>query len=152
MKDHVPTKITVHCSATLNGRTFSIEAIRKDHKARGFEDIGYHKVIDVDGTVYDGRPLNKVGAHVEGHNTGNLGICLIGTDKFTQAQFNSLRSVLDGLFLNFFQILKSELYCHNQFDTAIKQGKICPGMSINKLLTWYLTHDENIVGEFKLKG
>ena len=29
----------------------------------GFSDIGYHFVVAVDGTVYEGRPLDRVGAH-----------------------------------------------------------------------------------------
>lgn len=29
----------------------------------GFADIGYHVVVGVDGTVYEGRPLDRVGAH-----------------------------------------------------------------------------------------
>lgn len=109
-------------------------------------------LIQPNGEKVNGRPLNQVGAHVEGHNTGNLGICLIGTDKFLGLQFAMLRGQIDNLLQNFFQILKSELYCHNQFDTAIKQGKCCPGFPVNVLLTWYWTHDESLLEPYKFKG
>ncbi len=44
----------------------------------GWSDIGYHKVVYLDGSVHDGRPMTKVGAHVKGHNTNTLGYCYIG--------------------------------------------------------------------------
>lgn len=145
----VPNKITIHCSDSPNGKSVSMEEIRKWHLARGFDDIGYHLVIDIDGMVSRGRPLNVVGAHVEGHNTGNIGICLVGATKYSVAQFGALRYQLDSLFMCF-PIPKWELYCHNQWDTAIKQGKTCPNMSINNLLYWYVTQDEKAILSYKL--
>ena len=71
-----------HCSATPEGRKVSVATIRKWHKARGWSDIGYHKVVYLDGSVHDGRPMSRIGAHVKGHNTGSLGYCYVGgTDK-----------------------------------------------------------------------
>ena len=67
-----------HCSATPEGRHVTVDTIRKWHTDRGWSDIGYHKVVYLDGTVHDGRPAAKVGAHVKGHNTGTLGYCYIG--------------------------------------------------------------------------
>jgi len=67
-----------HCSATPEGRKVTVATIRKWHKAKGWSDIGYHKVVYLDGSVHDGRPMNKIGAHVKGHNTGTLGYCYIG--------------------------------------------------------------------------
>ena len=52
--------------------------IRKWHKARGWKDIGYHKVVYLDGSVHGGRPMNKKGAHVKARNKGTLGYCYIG--------------------------------------------------------------------------
>jgi N-acetyl-anhydromuramyl-L-alanine amidase AmpD len=48
------------------------------HKQRGFRKIGYHYFIRLDGTVETGRPLEEVGAHVEGHNANSIGICYAG--------------------------------------------------------------------------
>ncbi|MDQ3035655.1 MAG: peptidoglycan recognition protein, partial [Myxococcota bacterium] len=44
----------------------------------GWCDIGYHFLVGRDGTVYEGRPLTQLGAHVGGHNTGNIGIAFVG--------------------------------------------------------------------------
>lgn len=134
---HVPKMVTVHCADSKNGQPYPLEQMRADHIARGFKDIAYHKIIQPSGTVEDGRPLNVVGAHVAGHNTGNLGICMVGGTQFTRAQWDALRRTLDGIFLTYFGIRKTEIYCHYLFDTAIKEGKTCPNVPINVLLLWY---------------
>lgn len=67
-----------HCTATPEGKEFSREAIREMHLARGFSDIGYHKLIHLDGSVSEGRPESQVGAHVANHNTGTLGYSYVG--------------------------------------------------------------------------
>ena len=96
--------VVIHCSATTNGKSLarhgksSIEIIDEWHRNRDppFDMVGYHYVIDVDGEIQLGRPLNRTGAHCFGFNK-SWGICLIGTDKYTQAQFSSLRCVLESL-------------------------------------------------------
>ncbi|WP_270680646.1 peptidoglycan recognition protein family protein [Nocardiopsis suaedae] len=76
----------------------------------GWDDIGYHLLIDPEGTLYEGRstggplpvfsgvPLPGAarcvtGAHAVGHNAGNIGICLMG--DFTSAMPS--RSARDAL-------------------------------------------------------
>ncbi len=67
-----------HCTATPEGKEFTREAIDKMHRARGFNKIGYHKLIHLDGRVSEGRPESEVGAHVQGHNTGSIGYSYVG--------------------------------------------------------------------------
>ena len=71
-------KIIVHCSATPEGRDVSTEEIRSWHLDRGWSDIGYHFVIELDGTICDGRPIEIAGAHAQGHNKDSIGICYVG--------------------------------------------------------------------------
>lgn len=71
-------EIVLHCSATPEGRHVTVETIRKWHKKRKWKDIGYHFVIYLDGSIHDGRPLDQIGAHVRGRNTGTIGICYVG--------------------------------------------------------------------------
>ena len=54
---------------------------------RGWCDIGYHFVIDRDGKIYEARSLDQRGAHVGTHNTGNIGISLIGCYGTSCPQF-----------------------------------------------------------------
>lgn len=72
------TSIIVHCSATPEGRDVSTEEIRQWHLDRGWSDIGYHYVVELDGTIADGRPVEKVGAHASGHNKNSIGVCYVG--------------------------------------------------------------------------
>lgn len=95
----------VHCTATREGVEFSVHAVRKMHLARGWSDIGYHFLIGLDGQIWSGRPIEKIGAHVQGHNTGSVGISYVGgidakgraKDTRTAAQKESLRRLLADL-------------------------------------------------------
>ena len=71
-------KIIVHCSATPEGRNFTVKQIDAWHRQRGFNGIGYHFVIYLDGSVNVGRPLAKAGAHCKGQNDHSIGVCYIG--------------------------------------------------------------------------
>lgn len=72
------THITIHCSATPPSMDIGVKRILQMHLDRGFDREGYHFIIKRDGERQDGRPLDMQGAHVGGHNPGNIGICLIG--------------------------------------------------------------------------
>lgn len=100
--------IVIHCSASPNGKAVSAQEIDSWHRQRGFKrtapvgqphlpHIGYHYVIDVDGTVTEGRSLGEIGAHVAGSNARSVGICLVGTDRFTPAQWSALYTLRDDL-------------------------------------------------------
>lgn len=67
-----------HCTATPEGREVSVKEIDSWHRARGWSGIGYHKVVHLNGSVENGRPIEKVGAHVEGHNTNTIGYVYVG--------------------------------------------------------------------------
>ena len=72
-------RIILHCSATREGKDFSVDTIREWHvNGRGWSDIGYHWVIRLDGSIEVGRPLEKSGAHTKGHNKDSVGVCYIG--------------------------------------------------------------------------
>ena len=77
--------IIIHCSATRAGQDLRAKDIDQMHRARGFNQIGYNFVIDLDGTVETGRPLSIDGAHCntkgfskESYNKHSIGICYIG--------------------------------------------------------------------------
>ncbi len=86
--------LIVHCSDTANNENLTAKDIHKMHLGFGWDGIGYHKVICRSGEIQEGRPEFWKGAHVKGKNDISLGVCLIGRDKFTVEQFNSLTKVL----------------------------------------------------------
>ncbi len=119
--------LVVHCTATPEGRPHTVADIRSWHKAKGWSDIGYHYVIYLDGSVHPGRPVEKIGAHVVGHNTGSIGIVYVGgtdakgrsKDTRTVAQKASLRKLLMELASKY--KVKRILGHHDLFA-----GKDCP--------------------------
>lgn len=71
-------EIIVHCTATPEGKDYTVDDITRWHKERGFKTIGYHYVVYRDGSVHEGRPLAEVGAHCKGHNAHSIGVCYVG--------------------------------------------------------------------------
>lgn len=72
------TEIIVHCSATPDGRDYTVDDIRRWHKQRGYSDVGYHYIVYRNGQLVQGRDINVIGAHAAGHNAHSVGICYIG--------------------------------------------------------------------------
>lgn len=72
------TEIIVHCSATPEGRDYTVDDIRRWHKQRGYSDVGYHYIVYRNGQLVQGRDINVMGAHASGHNAHSIGICYIG--------------------------------------------------------------------------
>ena len=66
-------KIVVHHSASKPETT--VEQIDSWHKDRGWWGIGYHYVVDHNGEIQEGRPVNKPGAHTRGENKDSIGTC-----------------------------------------------------------------------------
>lgn len=72
-------KIIVHCSATPECKAFSVADIDRWHRARGWKGCGYHFVILLDGSVQNGCPIERVGAHAGAAlNPHSIGVCYIG--------------------------------------------------------------------------
>tara|TARA_R110000772_G_scaffold31754_2_gene78065 strand:+ start:1304 stop:1810 length:507 start_codon:yes stop_codon:yes gene_type:complete len=94
----------MHVSATKMSQDYTIEDCKRYHKSKGWSDIGYHFYIEKDGTLHQGRPLDKNGAHVSGFNSGTIGICTEGgldergvpKDTMTDLQ----RLTVEGLLLS----------------------------------------------------
>lgn len=123
------TEIIVHCSATSEGKDFTVMDIRRWHKLQGWSDIGYHYVIYRNGHIEPGRDVDLIGAHCEGHNAHSIGVCYVGgvardgktpKDTRTLAQKAALISVLTELKQMYHG---AKIYGHRDFD---KKGKACP--------------------------
>ena len=123
-------RIIWHCSATPAGSDVSAATIRKWHTdpepiGRGWLDIGYHFVIRLDGTVEEGRPVERAGAHTRGHNADSIGICYVGggvqvyRDTRTPEQKQALYELTKRLLK---EHPGATVHGHNEFDS----GKACP--------------------------
>ena len=120
-------EIIIHCADTPEGRDVRAEDIKRWHtKERGWNDIGYHYVIDLDGTIEPGRPIEVAGAHCTGHNADSIGICYVGgcdakmqpKDTRTEEQKASLITLLKYLVAKYPGV---KIYGHRDFSS-----KACP--------------------------
>lgn len=97
--------IIVHCSATKAGMDFGVRDIDRWHRERGMDGVGYHYVVRLDGTVEEGRKLERVGAHCLKWNERSVGICYIGglneaglpADTRTEKQKEAMRRLIGVL-------------------------------------------------------
>lgn len=120
-------KIIVHCTATRAGREVTVAEIDSWHRARGFNCIGYHYVVALDGEVLPGRPEEQIGAHCLGHNADSIGVAYVGglaadgktpSDTRTPAQRASLRALIDSLRTRY-----PGVTVHSHYEFA---AKACP--------------------------
>lgn len=128
-------QLIIHCSDTEGGNAAAIKRFHTTPppNGRGWDDIGYHYVIDQDGTIEPGRSEEVIGAHCEGHNHDSLGICLIGVNQFTTAQWDSLKHLLISI-MDHHGLTEDAIHCHHEYDTAIAQGKTCPNFDREEVL------------------
>lgn len=120
-------EIIIHCTATPEGREYTVTEIRRWHIQRGFTDIGYHYVIHLDGRVEPGRNVDIAGAHCTGHNANSIGVVYVGgcgkdgktpKDTRTEAQKSALANLLLDL-----RKLYPRATIHGHRDFA---NKACP--------------------------
>lgn len=121
-------KIIVHCSATPEGRDVKTETIRDWHvNDNHWKDIGYHYIIELDGSIHKGRDENVVGAHCSGQNANSIGVCYVGgvakngktpKDTRTEAQKQSLLELLKSLKAKY---PNATIHGHREFA-----AKACP--------------------------
>ena len=136
--------IVLHCSDSHFGDTSLIDSW---HRKRGWKGIGYHYVIlnsypDSesqrlkrpkfwrDGVIENGRPVEETGAHTRGHNSGSIGICMIGRDIFTLCQYQALEKLLRRITHTHPGI---SLFGHYELISAGNQPKSCPNIDMDWL-------------------
>ena len=164
--------IVIHCSASPNERTlfegkFGTPGFRSPdmvidawHKERGFqrdtywrgrqnsrlEAIGYHFLIARNAALFTGRHEEEMGAHAAGWNRNSLGICLVGTDKFTDLQWLKLKATVTGLAKRYdIPLSQPELVVQGKQGIVAARGicghrdlpghnKACPGFDVSAWL------------------
>jgi hypothetical protein len=139
--------IVIHHSAQAIPMNKDWFSIRRLHLARFVHGSGYPRIMERDGTMYDGRKAQRVGAHAP-PNRNRFGICLIGWNEehhpgamsreaikagwkpewaWTEKQWDALVQVHLPYFI---QIFPKALICgHRQTKSTL-----CPGVDIPNAL------------------
>ena len=132
--------LVLHCSATRCNQDYSVEQLRRDHKARGFYDIGYHFYIRKDGTITQHRKLLEVGAHARPYNRCSIGICYEGGLDEQGRACNTITAEQETRLVELFRNLKTlfpkaKIVGHR--DLPGTTPKECPGFDAG---SWALQH------------
>jgi hypothetical protein len=131
-------RITIHHTAMSSSsvRTESdvirmLNNVRTGHLQRGWADLGYHYAVDPQGRVWEGRPLNWQGAHVEDQNEHNMGIVLLGNFD-TQSPTADQLAALDGFVSQQaarYRVGVGRIYTHQELGRSA-----CPGRNLQKYM------------------
>lgn len=133
--DHLVLHHTAFPGARIGGRTLAAEArhmreIQRWHLDRGWATVGYHFVVSPSGRIFGGRPVDRLGAHVQGHNAGTVGICLMGDftrERPTAAALAALEHVRTELVPGGEDV---DLLAHN--DHRGHERNACPGRYLER--------------------
>ena len=130
---HEPFYFTLHHTQGNYPKTYEAAVaevlfVQDYHQnAKGWIDIGYHFLIDPAGNIFEGRPILAEGAHVSGHNPGNIGISILGnyhppvSNEVTQASADSFVAI--GRYLkDTYAVNVSSFYAHRDIGNTA-----CPG-------------------------
>ena len=121
--------IMLHCSDTAPGHDVGAEDIDRWHRQQGWQMIGYHYVVRLNGEIETGRPLFMKAAACKKADCNECGIhiCYIGgrnakgetADTRTEQQHAALYRLIRQLRQKF---PRAKIVGHRDFD----KGKACP--------------------------
>ena len=121
------------------------------HKSNGWSGIGYHFFVRKDGTIYRGRPMWALGAHVQGMNSKSIGICAEGaymTETMPGAQKRAIAELLDYLKANYYP--NAKIVGHREIGSSNCPGDNYPLEELKNYKT-LLKEDESMTAEEKAK-
>jgi N-acetylmuramoyl-L-alanine amidase-like protein/LysM domain-containing protein len=129
--------VTLHHSGNT-GESDPVKIEEKHMTGKGWQDVGYHYIIQPSGDIVEGRHLAFKGSHVDGANTGKIGILITGdfepstfnpfSTTPTAAQMKSAKALIDELKAAFRTVTK--IGGHKDY----KKTTVCPGDELYKLI------------------
>lgn len=127
-------RVIWHCTATPEGREVTYDDLWQWHVVQnGWSDIGYHYLIQLDGTVVPCRPENLVGAGVSGHNNDSIHISYAGglakdgvtaKDTRTPAQKVAMDDLTRDMARKY-GLTAADIHGHNEYA-----AKACPSFDV----------------------
>lgn len=116
--------IILHHAASVS---FSADDIHRIHvNNNGWAGIGYHFYVRKNGSVYQGRPIDTVGAHTEGYNSNSIGICFEG--NFQKETMQDVQKSVGNELICYLRNLypDAEVKKHSEFNATACPGKNFP--------------------------
>jgi len=134
---HVVERLTVHHSAVAlsdnDQATAQLRSFQREHQASGFTDIAYHRLIDLEGHVYEGRDPDTVGeTYTQYDPTGHFLVCLLGhfdDQPLEPVQVDAMAGVLAWA-SDHYGVGTDTIAGHHDYDPVTA----CPGRRISAVL------------------
>ncbi len=131
------TTIIIHHDGMGNINT--VQQLQFAQQSDGWWDITYHYIIDQSGNIYEGRPIDVRGAHVERANTGKIGVVLLG--DFNEKEPTAEQKQAAGILVNWLDEKYgiNQVIGHNQVDPLFGttgNGTDCPGIYAAELVDY----------------
>ena len=146
--------IALHHAQSANCTVYDVD---RWHKENGWAGIGYHFFIRKNGEVYRGRPLDKIGAHVQGMNDKSIGICAEGDytrETMSDIQKKSICELIVYLIDNFYP--NAVISGHREIGNSDCPGKNFPLEDIKGNNRRYVileyTEINDIIWELEYRG
>lgn len=139
--------IVLHHSAT--DKEASLEDLANAHVKRGFDEIGYHYIVDQKGEIFAGRSEDREGAHAYGINSESIGVCCIGNfeeNTVPEKQMNGLVQIVSDL-VNRYSVDLHFIIGHGEIASWNSQATktLCPGRHLRDAIPEIRERVERIV-------
>lgn len=123
-------RVILHCTATPPSMDIGVKQVDEWHKAKGWDGCGYHFVIRLNGEIEYGRPIDKFGAHVKGHNSDSIGVAYVGGVNEEHDPEDTMYDCQETSFVDLYISLCTvlgplSLHGHNEFA-----NKACPSFRV----------------------
>lgn len=115
--------IVIHHSART---IWSPEDINDFHKSKGWDGIGYNFYIRKDGTIYNGRGEEIVGAQLKGYNDISIGICLEGNFEIEEPEEGQIEALNNLIYYLICKYDIKKIKGHKDYAETL-----CPGKNLN---------------------
>lgn len=124
--------IIIHHSASPRLNT-NVSKIKQWHKAKGWDHIGYHRIIGMDGSVAHTLSFDKEGYHVYGKNADSIGICVVGNFENEEPTRKQIEKLIQELVIicKKFGLTSANIYGHYEYALP-DQSTACPGKNLIK--------------------
>lgn len=136
MKKHQINRITIHHGGvTDDGSTSGAEKMRGlqtfSMKEKGWGDVPYHFIIDLDGNIYEGRDVQYAGDTNTNYDpTGHLLICLNGNYEEQHVTPESYKALVNftAQMADKYKVLLENIKTHRDYAS----DTVCPGKNLYK--------------------
>jgi N-acetylmuramoyl-L-alanine amidase len=126
------TRLIVHSSHMAASVPNHCAAMRARGREMGLLEVGYHFVIERDGSLVETRPRGSVGAHTPGNNHNSIGVCLAGdaASRHTVEQRVMLHALVVDLMWQFGRL---EVVGHTELQRYRNRELRCPHLDMDEL-------------------